>query len=55
MGLYGVLTLSKGCMRLPSTRHYVLHQVHTGHRCGPIQLLDLCFVSINEELVQVVL
>ena len=23
--------------------------------CGPIQLLDLCFVSVNEELVQVVL
>ena len=23
--------------------------------CGPIQLLDLCFVSIDEELVQVVL
>ena len=23
--------------------------------CGPIQLLDLCFVSVDEELVQVVL
>merc|ERR1712133_326621 len=42
-------------MRLPSACHYVLHQVHSGHRCGPIQLLDLCFVSVNEELVQVVL
>merc|ERR1719447_1723599 len=81
-------------MRLPSAGHYVLHQVHSGHRwlaekrgqvnlvaeelgggggvqvgvvclvphpgvhhrrCGPIQLLDLCFVSVDEELVEVVL
>merc|ERR1719209_1740636 len=54
-GVVWSVDIIEGCMRLPSAGYYVLHQVHSGHRCGPIQLLDLCFVSVNEELVQVVL
>merc|ERR1712130_661906 len=54
-GVVWSVDIVEGCMRLPSAGHYVLHQVHSGHRCGPIQLLDLCFVSVDEELVQAVL
>ena len=54
----GVRALSKqgfkGCKHIYKDRtgNCTFQQNST---CGPIQLLDLCFVSVDEELVQVVL
>ena len=31
-GVVWSVDIVQGCMRLPSARHYVLHQVHSGHR-----------------------
>ena len=38
-----------------TTRQECPKALQQNSTCGPIQLLDLCFVSIDEELVQVVL
>merc|ERR1712192_314480 len=51
-GVVWSVDIVQGCMRLPSTRHYVLHQVHPGHRWLAEKRGQVNFVSEGQVLHQ---